>query len=304
MEDEADRPAAPGLRADVTRGQALDRELSRALGRPRPARAAVAESWFSGLGDPAPGAADEERLVRAAQAGDPAARSALVAACLPRIAAASRTYRSGQVQRAELLQEGVVGLLRALERYDPDRGVPFWGYATWWVRQAMQQLVAELTRPVVLSDRALRNLARLKELHREALAHAEGEPGAALLAERSGLPLEQVADLLATEGPARSLHEPAGAGDVGTFGELLADPLAEDAYEEVLGALEAEDLHALLGGLSDRERAILRARYGLDGPERSLREVAEELGLSRERVRQLEERALAKLASGFQGAGA
>jgi RNA polymerase primary sigma factor len=75
----------------------------------------------------------------------------------------ARVYRgSRSITRIELMQEGVVGLLRALERFDPDAGVPFWGYAVWWVRQAMQQLIAELTRPMVLSDRALRHLARLK----------------------------------------------------------------------------------------------------------------------------------------------
>src|SRR4051794_41208341 len=106
------------------------------------------------------------------------------------VAGAAATYRTGQVSRVELLQEGVVGLLRALEGFDPDRGVPFWGYATWWVRQAMQQLVSELTRPVVLSDRALRHLARLKDAHRDALAAGGREPGREELARRTGLDVD------------------------------------------------------------------------------------------------------------------
>src|SRR4051794_26796066 len=185
-------------------------------------------------------------LVAAAQAGDPLARAQLVEACLPLIAVAARTYRSAQVQRQELVQEGVVGVLRALERFDAGRGVPFWGYASWWVRQAMQQLVAELTRPVVLSDRALRHLARLKHAHEDAVRRTGREPGRRDLAERSGLSLEQVDDLLATEGPARSLDEPVAGreDDVGTFGELLVDPLAEEAYERVIAAIEAEEVQA------------------------------------------------------------
>jgi RNA polymerase sigma factor (sigma-70 family) len=205
------------------------------------------------------------------------------------------------VQRLELLQEGVVGLLRALERFDPERGVPFWGYATWWVRQAMQQLVAELTRPVVLSDRALRHLARLKQAHREVVQQSGREPTRAELAARTGLELEHVDDLLATERSPRSLEAPLDPSrdDIGAFGELLVDPLAEDEYEQVLAAVEVEELHALLAGLSDRERDVLRARYGLEdgGEELSLRAVGDRLGLSGERVRQIERRALSKLAA-------
>ena len=207
-------------------------------------------------------------------------------------------YRtSSAITRTELMQEGVVGLLRALERFDPSLGVPFWAYAAWWVRQAMQQLIAELTRPMVLSDRALRHLARLRHAHGEYLQKHGHEPTGTELAVQSGLTDGQVGELLALERIPQSMDEPIATpdGQLGAFGELLADPLAEDAYQQLLDHSEIEQVRALLGSLSDRERMILRARYGLDGPERSLREVGERIGLSGERVRQIEERALGKL---------
>lgn len=311
MRDEREQRAADAaetdeLRAEVRRGEALDRRLAERLGRDQPPPPAVAGSSLTALtGDGRPAAEDERRLVAAARSGDDAARASLVEACMPLIASVARTYRTGHVQRQELLQEGVVGLLRALERFDPDRGVPFWAYASWWVRQAMQQLVSELSRPMVLSDRALRHLSRIKQAHHDAMQGTGREPSRAELAERSGLDAEQVADLLATE-PGRSLDEPAGDGEreVGTFGDLLQDPYAEDDYERVLAAIEVEALHGLLAGLSDRERRVLALRYGLDGDERSLREVGEGLGVSGERVRQIEQRALGKLAAALRPPGA
>src|SRR6202012_3299792 len=201
------------------------------------------------------------------------------------------------VTRVELMQEGVVGLLRALQRYEPGLGVPFWGYASWWVRQAMQQLIAVLTRPLVLSDRALRQLSQLKRAHGDHLAEHGREPSGNELAASTGLTHAQVGEMLALESAPRSMDEPVhGAeGELGVFGELLVDPLAADAYEQLLDHSEIEQVRALLGSLNDRERIILRARYGIDEPERSLRDVGEQIGLSAERVRQIEQRALGKL---------
>ncbi|MCW3029991.1 MAG: polymerase, sigma 32 subunit, RpoH, partial [Solirubrobacterales bacterium] len=112
-------------------------------------------------------AGSERALVLAALRGGERAREDLIEALRPAIASVARRYRHTHgVTHAELMQEGVVGLLNGLERYDPQRGVPFWVYASWWVRQAMQQLISEVSRPTVLSDRAQRGLARIREARR------------------------------------------------------------------------------------------------------------------------------------------
>ena len=289
------------LEIESLQARDLDQRLAGELRRDLPAGATSSAGYLRGLSDrPRMPLAVERRLVRAAQNGDRRAREELVEAFLPLIAGVARVYRGSQsITRVELLQEGVVGLLRALEGYDADRGVPFWAYASWWVRQAMQQLIAELTRPMVLSDRTLRQLAQLKRAHREYVQDQGNEPTGAQLASDTGLSREQVSDLLALERVPQSLDEPlsAGDGELGTFGELLVDPLAGDAYEQLLDHSEIEQVRALMGSLNERERAILRSRYGLDGPEQSLREVGDRLGLSAERVRQIEQRALGKLRS-------
>jgi RNA polymerase sigma factor (sigma-70 family) len=247
----------------------------------------------------------ERKLVLAAGEGDPAARITLVETFLPLIAGVARRYRSsGAVERVDLMQEGVVGLLRALERYDPEVGASFWAYASWWVRQAMQQLVAELARPTVLSDRALRQLARVKDAHRVHLQAHGSEPSNSDLAAETGLTRDQVESLLAVERTPRGLDDPLGydEGDVRTYGDRLVDPRAEDAYDGVVQRLEADGLDRVEGRLSQRERTVLRARYGMDRPSQTLREIAGGLGLSAERVRQIEEGALGKLREAWESA--
>jgi RNA polymerase sigma factor (sigma-70 family) len=242
--------------------------------------------------------AAEPALVARARNGDPSEREELVNAYLPMIVSVAYAYRrSSGLDLDELTQEGVVGLLRALERYEPERGVPFWAYAAWWVRQAMQQVVSELSRPVVLSDRAVRQLARIKDAQRGFGQTRRREATAAELSAMVGLPTSQVEKLLCTDRPARGFDERMGAeaGDGATVGDLLADPPAHDAYERVPHQVLASQIPGLLGHLTDRERTVISSRYGLGCREQTLREIAPRLGVSAERVRQIEQDSLAKL---------
>jgi RNA polymerase sigma factor (sigma-70 family) len=157
--------------------------------------------------------------------------------------------------------------------------------------------VAELTRPVVLSDRAARQLARVKEARTSHVRLHARDPRPCELATATGLPLGHVEQLLAAERRARSLDEPVhedGASST-TPAEQLPDPAAEEAYERATPQLGADRLPGLLTALSEREQGIVRARFGLEGSEHTLRELGERFGVSVERIRQIEEGALDKL---------
>lgn len=243
--------------------------------------------------------ADRERaLVCAAADGDEDAQVRLIQTFTPLIASAARTYaRSPGVDRAELMQEGVAGLLEALRRYDSDLGTPFWAYASWWVRQAMQRCVAQASRPIVLGDRANRQLARLRDARRRLNRAGRQEPSIDELAASSALTPSSIERLLAVERTPRALEEALDSEDGlgATLGELLADPAGEDGYERVVERVECRQLRELTEDLGPRERDVVYAHFGVDRPTRTLREIAETLNVSPERVRQIEERALTKL---------
>ena len=198
----------------------------------------------------------ERELLLAAKECRGEARGALIEAFTPQIGHVARGYGgASRVGRAELMQEGVVGLLRALERYEPELETAFWAYASWWVRQAMQQLVSELSRPVVVPDRPAR-ITRSAELPTD-----RREP-----------PCGELADQ--------------------TVGDRLVDAGAEEPYKRAARRLALTSLLPRIASLSSREQRILRGRYGLDGPVQTLRELGADLGISAERVRQLEQQAL------------
>lgn len=245
-----------------------------------------------------PGAAHERDLVVAAESGDPEACRQLVEAFLPEISALARSFPvGGGVSRLELVQEGVAGLLFAARRYDTRLATPFWSYASFWVRKSMQELIAEITRPVALSDRAVRGLAALRAARREHLLVHGVDPTTEELTGATGLSRTQIEDLLAVERRSPSLDQPAGGDGTSpeTVGDGVADPSAEHAYELVLDRIEIRRVRRLAEQLSERERAVLHAHYGIGERPQTLGAIGATLGVSAERVRQIEAAALAKL---------
>jgi RNA polymerase primary sigma factor len=242
-------------------------------------------------------ALQERDLVIAAERGDSDARRKLVEAFLPAIGSLARNFQYTRVERLELVQEGVAGLLVAARRYDATLNTPFWAYASFWVRKAMQELVAELTRPVALSDRAVRELAQIRRARSEHLQMHGVEPSINELSRATGLTPAQLERLQATERTPRSTQEQLTVGDevTATVGDAIVDPTAEHAYQQVLDAFEIRDVHDLTEQLDERERTVIRAHYGLGQDAQTLSEIGARLGLTAERARQIEAGALSKL---------
>ena len=282
------------LADEAARGRAADRDLAGRLDRPPPHGPGFAARNLDALSHRA-SEADRE-LLEAAKAHDRRALEAVVRAYLPRVAALSRRFQARNVERTELTQEGVAALLQALERYDPSQGTPFWAYARPTVERAMRRLVAELGDAVVLGDHALRRLSRLRTAEQELMQERRRLPSGEEIVERAGVKRETAEQVLAGGSTPRSLQEPilTREGDViGLFGDLVDDPRAQDAYDRVLDEVEAQELLPLLAVLSDRERRILEWHHGLDGEAQTQTQIAECLGISVSRVRQIERRALA-----------
>ena len=240
---------------------------------------------------------EERELVIAAECGDAAACRRLIEAFLPAIASLARGFRGSRVERRELLQEGVAGLLFAARRYDSELETPFWAYASFWVRKAMQELVAQLTRPVALSDRAARDLTHIRRARNESLQTEGKEPTTEKLSAATGLTPAHVENLLATERVPRSLEDGLSADEASgpTVGQTIVDPAAEQAYEKVLDDLEIHGALDLTNGLEERERTVIRSHYGLGQEPRTLSDIGAGLGLTAERARQIEVAALTKL---------
>ena len=234
----------------------------------------------------------------ATESGDADACGRLVAAFMPAIVALARHFPRGVgVELQELVQDGVAGLLLAARRYDPDLNTPFWAYASFWVRKAMQELVAELTRPVALSDRAVRDLAQVKAARNDHLRVHGVEPTAEELSSTTGFSRAQLESLRAAERTPRGIEERLRADEetAATVGDTVVDPVAEQAYEHVLDEIEVHEVQHLADGLDKRERSVLYAHYGLGQPAQTLSQIGGALGLTAERARQIEVGALNKV---------
>ena len=246
---------------------------------------------------------ERQRELRALIRDGHVAKNHLLEANLRLVVSLAKRYTGRGMPLLDLIQEGNLGLIRAVEKFDYTKGFKFSTYATWWIRQAITRGMADQGRtirlPVHLVEQ-VNKLARIKrDLHQQLGREATNEE----LAKESGLSPEKVVDLLDHARDPVSLDMPVGTEEDAPLGDFIEDSDATDAESAVISGLLQDDLRRVLATLDPREQAVIRLRYGLeDGQPRTLDQIGKQFGLSRERVRQIEREVMSKLRQGERAA--
>jgi RNA polymerase primary sigma factor len=248
-------------------------------------------------------AAQEVVLAKRIERGDAAARRQMIESNLRLVVSIAKRYRGLGVPFLDLIQEGVLGLGSAADKFDWRRGYKFSTYATWWVRQAVQRAVANQARTIRLPVHVVERRQKLNWVARTLETKLGRDPTTDELAEATGLAIQHVEEAIRAVSASVSLNQPAGGDGAGELADLLSDRDARDPFDEAERALRGQQIRSALDALPDRERRILELRFGFDGEPMTLDAVGRELDLTRERIRQLENQALARLAARRETAG-
>jgi len=242
-------------------------------------------------------AEEEVELAKRIERGDHQAKERMINSNLRLVVSIAKRYQGHELHLLDLIQEGIIGLIRAVEKFDWRRGFKFSTYATWWIRQAVQRGVANKSRTIRIPVHIVEREQKMARAERELVTQLGRVPTEQEVAKRAKLPLKQVREVRQVARAVTSLDKPIGAESEGSFGELVAAD-QETPEDEVTYSLQEKALRHAVEELPEREREIIKLRYGLNGDHdpKSLDAIGRELGITRERVRQIEAAALEQLA--------
>lgn len=247
---------------------------------------------------------EEYELALKAKNGDKKAFDRIINANLRFVVSVAKKYKGQGMALSDLINEGNIGLITALEKFEPEKGYHFISYAVWWIRQSIMKALSEKARAVRLPLNRANELMQIQKAQGEILHESAGDPNDLhLISEKTGLDETLVKDLLSISQDMVNLDSAIKSDDdsSSTFSEFIEDPSSGPEAEVVSESLKAE-VHSLLMTLNEKERMILTMRYGLDGSKpMSLKEIGMKFGLTKERIRQIEKRSLEKLRDNSEG---